>query len=461
MKVQIFRFDVGKCTCCFEDAAQGELRLFVTELTVGKALLLQAPELSSEAYVDVELQFESGAKTQLLAQVVKLADEGVYVLRWVHSDLLGESQLEAFLRKRLESDGGESTVGADFLSVEDEPDLLPIKDAFDDRDDAEKPLGAASAAEGVAVKPPLIDPSVRKAATTKTDRRTENKAGTQSNSSTSQADAEAGDVAKSLRRKAKMVLASDLAARHDKVRVLNETTVKNFIQEAVGEAVEKMETTLGEKDRRRLLEEAEDGFKDRLEAFQADKAGLEKQAEVLNNQLDRAKMLLGEERKRVVRADQFTVSDAGIIEIEARLGRMFDRAVVGGGLNEQLEGEMRQVLSTLLDEERDKIQEKAKEAQSDHLELLERKIGRLAKTLQSAEHERDSAQRRARALEEAGVAGLRNVVTTGLDTGDPDRKKKLGLLKEIFQQNQEMRKALAVRRPPETQREKQREVVLA
>jgi len=83
---------------------------------------------------------------------------------------------------------------------------------------------------------------------------------------------------------------------------------------------------------------------------------------------------------------------------------------------------MRQVLSTLLDEERDKIQEKAKEAQSDHLELLERKIGRLAKTLQSAEHERDSAQRRARALEEAGVAGLRNVVTTGLDTGDPDRR---------------------------------------
>ncbi|MEK7412954.1 MAG: hypothetical protein AAB263_06530 [Planctomycetota bacterium] len=66
------------------------------------------------------------------------------------------------------------------------------------------------------------------------------------------------DVGAAIRSKAKTVRASDLAARHDKVRVLNMSTIKALIQEAVEEAAAHLTRALGEAERKRLLEEAEE-----------------------------------------------------------------------------------------------------------------------------------------------------------------------------------------------------------
>ena len=100
---------------------------------------------------------------------------------------------------------------------------------------------------------------------------------------------------------------------------------------------------------------------------------------------------------------------------------------------------MRSALSCLLDEERDRISAKAQETQSSNIELLERKVNRLARSLDDTAKERDSAQKRARALESTGGVGLRNVMTAGIEDDDPAKSKKLGLLKDIFHQNKEMR----------------------
>ena len=104
---------------------------------------------------------------------------------------------------------------------------------------------------------------------------------------------------------------------------------------------------------------------------------------------------------------------------------------------------MRGVLSRLLDEERDRISAKAQDTQSSNIELLERKVSRLAKSLDETAKELDSAQKRALSLESAGGIGLRNVMATGLEDDDPEKARKLGLLKDIFDQNKEMRAHLA------------------
>jgi len=251
------------------------------------------------------------------------------------------------------------------------------------------------------------------------------------------------DVDAAIRSRARTIDANELARRVKNVRALGMTTIRGLIEDAVAEAAEHFGRTLGAHERKRLLEEAEDLFKERLEGFRSEKAGLEAHAKTLQEQLARAQLVLEEERQRIVSADQFTVSDAGIVEIEKRLGRMLDRAVQQGGIDAQLEQHMRVVLAQLLDDEREKISSKAREAQNDRVVLLERKISRLASTLEETQSERDLAKRRAAALEEAGGAGLRNVIAAGIGADAPDRERRLELMRDIFRENQRMYAELA------------------
>lgn len=250
------------------------------------------------------------------------------------------------------------------------------------------------------------------------------------------------DLSASILRRAKRVSSSELAARLDTVRVLNISTIKDLIKEAVNEAAKFLGATIGDDQRRTLLEEAEESFRERLQAFQAEKAGLEEQTKHLEEQLGRAQGLLKEEQRKVVSAHQFTVSDAGMVELEQRLGRLIDRALHAGNVDSELEEEMRKVVLKLLDDERNKIRDQAQQAQSDKIALLEKKIGRLAHSLDSAEEERDRARRHAAALEASGGTPLRNVMTAGLDDEDPDKARKLDLLKEIFDFNKQVREEL-------------------
>jgi hypothetical protein len=250
------------------------------------------------------------------------------------------------------------------------------------------------------------------------------------------------DIQATLRSRAKLMRASELASKLHTVQVLNTATVKDLIRDAVNEAVAFMDSTLGEKERKRILEEAEQGFKERMRIAEAERAGLEAKTQLLQEELKKTRTVLDEERSRVVSEYQFTVSDAGMVELEQRLGRILDKALRKGKAGSELEEELREIVSRLLDAERERIRDQAEQAQSDRIALLEKKVQRLATSLSSAEKERDKAQKRAQILEKSGVGPLRNVMDAGLDDEDPDRERKLELLREIFEFNKQVRSEL-------------------
>ncbi len=252
------------------------------------------------------------------------------------------------------------------------------------------------------------------------------------------------DVGATIRSRAKTVNATELAARHKKVRVLNMSTIKALIQDAVEEAAQRLSSSLDESERKRLLEEAEGEFQERIKLIQAEKLGLETQAKALEEQLQRAQGLLEDERNKAISADQFTVSDKGMEDMEKRFERMVNRAIQVNGVNDQMSQELQQMVSHLLDTERERIAEQAAEAQSQTIALLEKKVSRLASTLEQTESERDRHMRHAAALEKSGGGGaLQNVYQAGMDTEDPDRERKLELLRNVFDQNKEIREQLA------------------
>jgi hypothetical protein len=252
------------------------------------------------------------------------------------------------------------------------------------------------------------------------------------------------DIGASIRSHAKTVRASELAARHDRVRVLNMGTIKNLIQEAVEEAAAHLTRSLSEAERKRLLEEAEEGFQERLKAFQSEKEDAEIKTKRLSEQLEAARRLLDEERKRTIKADQFTVSAEGLGEIEDRFQRLLSRSISEGGIAPQLEEELRKLIAHILDSERDKIRERELEAQNAKIALLEKKVGRLAGSLEETEKQRDEAQRFAAFLESQGGGSLRNVFTAGLKDGDPNKAKKLDLMKKILDENRLLRQSLGI-----------------
>ncbi len=251
------------------------------------------------------------------------------------------------------------------------------------------------------------------------------------------------DIGASIRSHAKTVRASELAARHDRVRVLNMATIKALIQEAVEEAASHLTQSMGEAERKRLLEEAEEGFQERMKAFQAEKMDAEARAKELARQLNKAQDLLEEERRRTISANQFTMSQQGVQQLDDHLEQVLARSIAAGRVSPQLEEQLKKLFSHVLDQEREKIRERELEAQNAKIALLERKIGRLADSLEETERQRDHAQRLAAVLEKQGGA-LRNVFEAGLRDDDANKEKKLELMKVIFEENRKLRESLGI-----------------
>lgn len=250
------------------------------------------------------------------------------------------------------------------------------------------------------------------------------------------------DLRATLRNKAKVVRAAELAARHETVQVFDFATIKELIKEAVAEAVAYLGPSLREAERQRILEEAEANFREKARLHEAEKAGLERRIQVLQEEIARSRASIEEEKARVLSSYQFTVSQSGMLELEDKLGRILERALRAGKAGKALEEELRQIVSRLLDDEREKIREQAEKAQSDRIALLEKKVGRLASMLKAAEEERDEAARRAEILEKTGGIFFGNLYKAGIEEGDPNRERKLLLMKEIFEFNKRVRKEL-------------------
>jgi hypothetical protein len=257
------------------------------------------------------------------------------------------------------------------------------------------------------------------------------------------------DIGASIRSKAKTVRASELAARHERVRVLNLATIKALIQQAVEEAASHLSRALGEAERKRLLEEAEESFQEKLKEFQAQKIDAEVRSRQLQEQLDSAKRLLDDERKRQIAAEQFTVSAKGLEDIEGVFRRLIDRSATEGKLDPGLEEQLRKVATHVLDDERQRIREKEMQAQNEKIELLEKKIRRLATNLEETERQRDEARDIAQHLEKFAGQGLsveqiKNKYQAGLRGDDPNRERKLAIMKELIEENRELRRALGL-----------------
>ena len=313
-------------------------------------------------------------------------------------------------------------------------------------------MGGAGAAEPTPTATPASTPKVE------TRRRSATEVGKEEEADVAAA-AESGktvvgqdgrmDIGATLRSKARTISASELASRHDKVRVLNLATIRTLIQEAVEEAASHLTRALGEAERKRLLEEAEEGFQERMKAFQMEMASADEKSKQLADQLFKAQKLLGEERKRSISADQFTVSTAGLEEIENAFSRVIDRCVVDGKLTGNLEEELRKLTAHVLDQERQRIREKEMGAQNDKIALLEKKIQRLAGNLEETEKQRDEAREIAQALESSAGMGLsleqiKQKFQIGLSKNDPRREQKLMVMKELLEQNRELRRKLGL-----------------
>lgn len=246
----------------------------------------------------------------------------------------------------------------------------------------------------------------------------------------------------SLLSKTRQVDSQSLAAQHRQLRVVGMGDITRLIEESVAEALTKSEHAWTEKEREKLLNEAQDVFQQRLDEMKAQRADSEARATKLEEQLRNAESLLEEERQRVLSRDQFTVSDAGMNEIEARMERLLQRIVRDRQVDSEIEREMRGFVSGMLDDERGKILEKEQSAQNDSIRLLEHKVERLAKALEETSDERDRANRRAAALEAhgGGVAGM--VYAAGLGDEDPAKERKLVLLEDLVKENRDVRAAM-------------------
>lgn len=251
------------------------------------------------------------------------------------------------------------------------------------------------------------------------------------------------DLEQALRIRTRLVRTSKIAAQRDSVRVLKLDTVRELIETAVDEALERSADRLGidDEERERILGESESRFQELLAREKAEKQGIEERSQRLEERLERARLQLEreKERERLIDEARLTLSDEGIDEIERRIGDRLDRAIDRGHVEPGLEAELRAIVAGVLDIERARIRELAALAHGERVDLLEQKVQRLARTLAEAERERDAARQRAHALEMAGGALAVNIYQPGIDGEDPNAPRKLALLADLVRENHELR----------------------
>ncbi|MDG1455458.1 MAG: hypothetical protein P8R38_04570, partial [Planctomycetota bacterium] len=111
---------------------------------------------------------------------------------------------------------------------------------------------------------------------------------------------DSGDLESALRSRSRLVRTSAIAAQRDSVRVLNLSAIKELIQASVEETIRESGRSLDEIELRRLREESERGFKERLAEFENEKADLQSHIETLTARMNRTQDLLGAEKEREV-----------------------------------------------------------------------------------------------------------------------------------------------------------------
>jgi len=405
---RFYKFEPGQCVCLVGDPVKGASTVNVRKLSGNEAVLDPTVPLRKDQFIYTTLKLDDGTSLALAGIVVTTASGGVYI-QWSHAKPGDADKVDHTIR--------------DYFVRKNDGSAVVVKSS---EDDPEPPAPAAA-------KPAAPPPRARRT-----------NASDPAGLASEKEPTEKIDLREHIRKKARRVKSADLASRVDVVQVLDMKTIRGLIQDAVEDSIALLGPSIREEERKRLVEETEESFKERLAEFRSEKAGLEERTRILQEKLEQAQAILEDERRSVVSSRQFTVSEGGMLELEQRLGRALDHAIRSGQQpGPDLERDLRSMVSRLLDDEREKIRALAEEAQSDKIALLEKKVERLASSLQSAEKERDSARRRASVLESSGVIAFGNVMDAGLDEEDPDRELKLKLLEQIVTFNKEVRAQLA------------------
>ena len=266
------------------------------------------------------------------------------------------------------------------------------------------------------------------------------------------------DLESALRSRSRLVRTAAIAAQRDSVRVLNLSAIKDLIQDAVEDVVLESGLSHDENEIQRLLKESEKGFREKLAEFESEKADLQSHVQGLSSRLDRAQNLLGREKNREVERDQFTLSEGAMIELESKLGSVIDAAVESGTVAAPLEEKLREAMERSLDSERERTRIQEEGARNENIQLLERKIHRLAHSLDDARKDRDHARENARRAESKdrtqgfkGAGGDRVKASSGDDSNHGVRQ---SLLLELVQENKELRSKISATRTNSQKTEK-------
>ncbi len=267
------------------------------------------------------------------------------------------------------------------------------------------------------------------------------------------------DIGASIQDRIRKVDIEELAKSKQHIKLLKMDVIQELVESAVTETAERMGHALDEDSRNKMLQETVESFQSRLAQFTAEKEGMAEKNAAMEAELARQRRMLGEAKQQKVSKDQFTVSNEGIIDLEKQFERLVSGAQQKHGLDDALQQQLAEMVQGLLDSERAKIAEKAEGAQSEAIRLLEKKVSRLAGSLEEATTDRDKAERRAKSLEMAGGKGVASFMDVGLDQEDPDKEKKLALMKHIFDENKAIREAMGkeVKAVPKAEREKKRQ----
>ncbi len=255
------------------------------------------------------------------------------------------------------------------------------------------------------------------------------------------------DIESALRSKSRLVRTSTIAAQRDSVRVLNLSAVTELIQDAVEDALRESGRVLDDSELKELLEESEKGFQQRLVQFENEKADLQSRIQGLSTRLDRAQDLLNQERNREVDRDRFTLSEDALGELEKTFEKIIDDAVASSEIGPSLELELKVVMERCLDSERERVRALEEKARSENIDLLERKIQRLANSLDDARTDRDQALeivRRAEARNsQAPFIGAADAIQPSAPD-DQHASKRRALLLDLMQENRDLRQQISL-----------------
>ena len=266
---------------------------------------------------------------------------------------------------------------------------------------------------------------------------------------------EGGDLESALRSRSRLVRTSAIAAHRDSVRVLNLSAIKELIQASVDEVIQESGRSLGEEELRRLREESEKIFQEKLTEFQNEKADLHSHIENLTAKLNRTQELLGSEKDREVERDRFTMTRESLIELERTLDRIIDKSANSHNLPEKVELEIREAVQHSLELERSKATDREEKTRSENIELLERKVHRLAKNLDEARSQRDVARETARRLDRRETSPTGTFTPPEAFTNKTDEDpggRRRALLVDLVSENRQLREQIVKKVPSDPKR---------